>query len=135
MSLNQSNFILRDFVIAAGGEEYRFTPNHLTYLRYTEDISSAAIRIEAQITDSETGIISELQGMEPIIVGWEDQKENFITFNGIIYDIQDRTNKEGKSKATILCCTADLMNNAATKLSKRFGPGGCLLYTSDAADE
>ena len=124
MSLNQSNFILRDFIIAAGGEEYRFTPNHLTYLRYTEDISSAAIRIEAQITDSETGIISELQGMEPIIVGWEDQKENFITFNGIIYDIQDRTNKEGKSKATILCCTADLMNNAATKLSKRFGPGG-----------
>ena len=93
MSLNQSNFILRDFIIAAGGEEYRFTPNHLTYLRYTEDISSAAIRIEAQITDSETGIISELQGMEPIIVGWEDQKENFITFNGIISKKYDNISK------------------------------------------
>ena len=124
MAQSTTNFALKDLIIAVDGEEYRFTPNHLTYLRYTEDIKSAAIRVEAQITDSETGIISSLQGMEPVIVSFDDDKENNIEFNGVIYDVQDRSNKDGKSKATIMACTADLMNNAATKLSRRFGPGG-----------
>ena len=96
-------------------------------MKYTEDIRSASIRLEAQITDSDAGIVSTLQGMEPVFVGWEDTEEpttNFYQINGVIYDIQDRSSKDGKSKATLLICTYDLINNAATKLSRRFGKGG-----------
>jgi hypothetical protein len=103
------------------------TMNHILYLKYTEDIRSASIRLEAQITDSGTGIISSLQGMEPVFIGWEDTEEpttNFYQINGVIYDIQDRSTKDGKSKATLLICTYDLINNGATKLSRRFGKGG-----------
>ena len=96
-------------------------------MKYTEDIRSASIRLEAQVTDSSGGIISTLQGMEPVFIGWEDTEEpttNFYQIQGLIYDIQDRTTKDGKSKATLLICTYDLVNNAATKLSRRFGKGG-----------
>jgi len=125
----KSNFVLRHFVISSNrsGEPVPLTANHVLYLRYVEDIRSACIRIEAQVTDSETGIISSLQGMEPVFIGWEDTEEpstNFYQINGVVYDIQDRTNKDGKSKATLLICTYDLVNNAATKLSRRFGKGG-----------
>ena len=70
----KSNFVLRHFVISSSrsGEPVPLTPNHVLYLRYVEDIRSASIRIEAQVTDSETGIISSLQGMEPVFIGWED---------------------------------------------------------------
>ena len=96
-------------------------------MKYTEDIRSASIRLEAQVTDSDVGIISTLQGMEPVFIGWEDTEEpdpNFYQIHGVIYDIQDRTTKDGKSKANLLICTYDLINNAATKLSRRFGKGG-----------
>ncbi|BCU98385.1 MAG: hypothetical protein CM15mV22_0170 [Eurybiavirus sp.] len=91
-----------------------------------EDIRSASIRIEAQVTDSETGIISSLQGMEPVLLDGKIQKNhtNSYQINGVVYDIQDRTSKDGKSKSTLLICTYDLVNNAATKLSRRFGKGG-----------
>ena len=125
----KSNFSLRHFVISspALAEPVSLTMNHLLYMKYTEDIRSASIRIEAQITDSSGGVISTLQGMEPVFVGWEDTEEpttNFYQINGVIYDIQDRSTKDGKSKATLLICTYDLINNAATKLSRRFGKGG-----------
>ena len=125
----KSNFVLRHFVISSNrsGEPVPLTMNHVLYLRYVEDIRSASIRLEAQVTDSETGIISSLQGMEPVFIGWEDTEEpstNFYQINGVVYDIQDRTSKDGKAKATLLICTYDLVNNAATKLSRRFGKGG-----------
>ena len=62
MSVNtQSNFQLIDFRIAD------FPPigvNQLLYMKYTEDIMSATMKMEVQITDSETGMLSELTGME-----------------------------------------------------------------------
>ena len=129
MQETKSNFSLRHFVISSPAldEPVPLTMNHVLYLKYTEDIRSASVRLEAQITDSDVGIVSTLQGMEPVFVGWEDTEEpttNFYQINGVIYDIQDRTTKDGKSKATLLICTYDLVNNAATKLSRRFGKGG-----------
>ncbi len=128
MEQSKSNFILRHFVIQTpGGEQVSLTPNHVLYLKYVEDIRSASVRIEAQITDSGNGLVSSLSGMEPVFVGWEDTEEpsrNFYQINGLIYDIQDRTTKGGKSKATLLICTIDFVNNAATKVSRRFGKGG-----------
>jgi len=129
MQQTKSNFSLRHFVISSPVLEdpINFTMNHILYMKYTEDIRSASIRLEAQVTDSSGGIISTLQGMEPVFIGWEDTEEpttNFYQIQGLIYDIQDRTTKDGKSKATLLICTYDLVNNAATKLSRRFGKGG-----------
>ena len=129
MQETKSNFSLRHFVISSPAldEPVPLTMNHVLYLKYTEDIRSASVRLEAQITDSDVGIVSTLQGMEPVFIGWEDTEEpttNFYQINGVIYDIQDRTTKDGKSKATLLICTYDLVNNAATKLSRRFGKGG-----------
>ena len=125
----KSNFSLRHFVISSPSldEPVSLTMNHVLYMKYTEDIRSASIRLEAQITDSDAGVVSTLQGMEPVFVGWEDTEEpttNYYQINGVIYDIQDRSSKDGKSKATLLICTYDLINNAATKLSRRFGKGG-----------
>ena len=129
MQETKSNFSLRHFVISSPAldEPVPLTMNHVLYLKYTEDIRSASVRLEAQITDSDVGIVSTLQGMEPVFVGWEDTEEpttNYYQIHGVIYDIQDRTTKDGKSKATLLICTYDLVNNAATKLSRRFGKGG-----------
>ena len=60
-------------------------------------------------------------------IHWIEDNEEPTTFaqiNGVIYDIQDRTTKDGKSKGTLVCCSPyDLVNNA-TKLSRRFGKGG-----------
>ena len=129
MQQTKSNFSLRHFVISSPAleEPVNLTINHVLYMKYTEDIRSASIRLEAQVTDSDVGIISTLQGMEPVFIGWEDTEEpdpNFYQIHGVIYDIQDRTTKDGKSKANLLICTYDLINNAATKLSRRFGKGG-----------
>ena len=129
MQQTKSNFSLRHFVISSPAleEPVNLTMNHVLYMKYTEDIRSASIRLEAQVTDSDVGIISTLQGMEPVFIGWEDTEEpttNFYQIHGVIYDIQDRTTKDGKSKANLLICTYDLINNAATKLSRRFGKGG-----------
>ena len=121
MNITESNFNLVDFRI---GEYPLLNINHLLYINYVEDIRSASIRMEVQITDSQTGLVSSLQGMEPVFIGWEDHKGNAIANYMVIYDIQDRVTKGGSSKATLLLCTPDMINNAATKLSKRFGKGG-----------
>ena len=121
MKLTESNFNVVDFRLGVYPLLYF---NHLLYINYVEDIRSASIRMEVQITDSQTGLVSSLQGMEPVFIGWEDHKGNAIANYMIIYDIQDRVTKAGSSKATLLLCTPDMINNAATKLSKRFGKGG-----------
>ena len=73
MEQSKSNFVLRHFIVQVpGGEQVSLTPNHVLYLKYVEDIRSASIRIEAQITDSGNGMVSSLSGMEPVFVGWED---------------------------------------------------------------
>jgi len=41
----------------------------------------------------------------------------------VIYDIQDRRNIGGKSSAVLMMCRVDFLNNAANKISRRFGKG------------
>lgn len=124
-----NNFQLIDFVIgvgggeAEGGKDIRINLNQILYLRYTEDIRQASVRCEVMITDSQSGVCSLLEGMEPVFIGFQDEKEAWIAHHYVIYDIQDRQSKDGKSKATLMLCTPDFINNAAMKISRRFGSG------------
>ncbi len=122
--MNISNFKLVNIAIGIEGTDYAFNINQLLSLKYTESIKSASIRIEVQLTDTRDGILSALQGMEPIYFEFGDHKENTFSTNLVVYDIQDRVVVDGKSKASLLCCSPDLVNNASAKISRRFGSGG-----------
>ena len=118
---NQSNFKLVNFFIAD------FPPigvNQVLYVKYTEDMRQATTTMEVQITDSSTGFLSSLQGMEPVFIRIADS-ENKTEIGGsfVVYDIQDRRNIGGKSSAVLMLCTPDFINNAANKISRRFGKG------------
>ena len=122
MSVNtQSNFQLVNFFIAD------YPPvgvNQVLYVKYTEDIRQATMTMEVQVTDSETGFLSELQGMEPVFIRIADSKnETELGGQFVVYDIQDRRNVGGKSSAVLMLCTPDFLNNAANKVSRRFGKG------------
>ena len=122
MSVNtQSNFQLVDFFIA---DYPPIGVNQVLYVRYTEDIMSATTLMEIQVTDSETGFLSELQGMENVFIRISDA-DNATEIGGdfVIYDIQDRRNVGGKSSAVLMLCRTDFLNNAGNKISRRFGKG------------
>ena len=123
MSVNiQSNFQLISFLIA---DYPPIGVNQVLFVRYTEDMQSATMLMEAQITDSETGLISSLTGMENVFIRIADSEGNTeIGGDFVIYDIQDRKNISGKSSAVIRLCRTDFLNNAANKISRRFGKGG-----------
>ena len=122
MSVNtQSNFQLVNFFIA---DYPPIGVNQVLYVKYTEDIRQATMTMEVQVTDSETGFLSELQGMEPVFIRIADSKnETELGGQFVVYDIQDRRNVGGKSSAVLMLCTPDFLNNAANKVSKRFGKG------------
>ena len=122
MSVNtQSNFQLINFQIA---DYPPITVNQVLYVKYTEDIQVATMRMEVQITDSETGMLSELTGMENVFIRIGDSEgKTEIGGDFVIYDIQDRRNVGGKSSAVLMLCTPDFLNNAANKVSRRFGKG------------
>ena len=66
MSVNtQSNFQLIEFFIA---DYPPITVNQVLYVQYTEDMQAATMRMEVQITDSETGFLSQLVGMERVFI-------------------------------------------------------------------
>ena len=122
MSVNtKGNFNILAFIIAD------FPPigiNQVLYVSYIEDIRSATILMDIQVTDSATGFLSDLQGMENVLFVAEDSKqETEIGGEFVIYDIVDRKNTGGKSSAVIRLCKTDFLNNAANKVSKRFGKG------------
>ena len=122
MSVNsQSNFQLVNFFI---GDYPPIGVNQVLYVKYTEDMRQATTTMEVQITDSSTGFLSELQGMEPVFIRIADS-ENKTEVGGsfVVYDIQDRRNIGGKSSAVLMLCTPDFINNAANKISRRFGKG------------
>ena len=122
MSVNtQSNFQLVNFFIA---DYPPIGVNQVLYVRYTEDIMSATMLMEIQVTDSETGFLSSLEGMENVFIRIADS-ENATELGGdfVIYDIQDRRNIGGKSSAVLMLCKVDFLNNAANKISRRFGKG------------
>ena len=122
MTVNtQSNFQLVDFFIA---DYPPIGVNQVLYVRYTEDIMSATTLMEIQVTDSETGFLSELQGMENVFIRIADA-DNATEIGGdfVVYDIQDRRNVGGKSSAVLMLCRTDFLNNAGNKVSRRFGKG------------
>lgn len=123
MNKDTGNFTLDALNIGVNGTDYSFTANHLLALVYEEDIKSNTIHVEITITDSETGAISSMQGMEPVLLGYTDHEENQHACNLVVYDIQDRFVSEGKAKATLMCCSPEFIQNAAIKLSRRFGAG------------
>ena len=112
---NQSNFQLVNFFI---GDYPPIGVNQVLYVKYTEDMRQATTTMEVQITDSSTGFLSELQGMEPVFIRIADS-ENKTEVGGsfVVYDIQDRRNIGGKSSAVLMLCTPDFLNNAANKVS------------------
>ena len=121
--MKKSNFKLNQFKIEVAGKPKQFTINQVLSIKYIEDIKSACIRMEAQITDSATHVLGAVEGMEPVVIEMEDDAGNMIAKNMVVYDVQDRLIKEGKSKITLLLCTPDLINNTSIKVSKRFGTG------------
>ena len=122
MSVNtQSNFQLLAFLIA---DYPPITSNQVLYVKYTEDMQAATMRMEVQITDTSTGMLSELVGMERVFISIGDSEaKTEIGGDFVIYDIQDRKNVGGKSSAVLMLCTVDFLNNAANKVSRRFGKG------------
>tara|TARA_Y100001978_G_scaffold197652_1_gene208830 strand:+ start:604 stop:1728 length:1125 start_codon:yes stop_codon:yes gene_type:complete len=81
--------------------------------------------MEVQVTDSETGFLSEVSGMENVFIQIGDSEgETEIGGDFVIYDVQDRKNIGGKSSAVLMLCKVDFLNNAANKISRRFGKGG-----------
>tara|TARA_S200000501_G_scaffold374011_1_gene422570 strand:+ start:1211 stop:2461 length:1251 start_codon:yes stop_codon:yes gene_type:complete len=122
MSVNfKSNFNLVTFLIAD------FPPigiNQVLYCQYVEDIQSATTLMDIQVTDSETGFLSELGGMENVLIVIDDSEgKTQLGGDFVIYDIQDRKNVGGKSSAVLRMCRTDFLNNAANKVSRRFGKG------------
>ena len=124
MTKGTNNFKLETCAIQVSQQESaNFNNNQLLSLKYTEDIKRASIHVELRLTDSETGILSTLQGMERVTLSYSDHKGTTLVHELVIYDIQDRTSSGSKSKATLMCCSPEFIDNAAIKLSKRYGPG------------
>tara|TARA_S200000501_G_scaffold82396_1_gene74527 strand:+ start:3520 stop:4827 length:1308 start_codon:yes stop_codon:yes gene_type:complete len=119
-----SNFKLTSLIVGIDGEDTMVGINQLLQLTYIEDIKSASTQIFITITDTAGGNLSKINGMEPVLISFEDGDENVFTNNYMVYDVQGRMIKDGKSKGTLCCCSPDLINNAATKVSRRFGTGG-----------
>ena len=123
MSVNQkSNFNIVGFFIA---DYPPVNTNQVLYVNYVEDIRSATTLMDVQITDTESGFLSQLTGMENVFLVIDDSEgKTQLGGDFVIYDIQDRKNISGKSSAVIRLCRTDFLNNAANKISRRFGKGG-----------
>ena len=88
----RSNFGLKGLVVGIAGEDVNFQINHLLRLTYIEDIKSASIRMEITLTDTKEGVLSKLEGLEPVRVQFEDGEageDHEIDVNLVVYDIQD----------------------------------------------
>ena len=94
--MKQANFALQNFSIEVAGEAHPFTLNQVLMLRYVEDIQSATVRMEAQITDSQSGVLSKIEGMEPVVIAIQDEDENVLEMGMVIYDVQDRVMVAGR---------------------------------------
>ena len=104
--------------------------NHLLELHYIEDITKANTVTAITINDTESAIVSDLYGLEPVEITWTDnalkpEGGNTFTQQLVIYDIKDRQIISGKKlKATLYCISKDAINNSSQKISRRFGKGG-----------
>ena len=120
----ESNFKLKALIVGIDGEDKGFSINNLLTLAYIEDIKSASVQMHISLTDTADGALSEMSGMEPVYIEFEDNEGNNFNQNLMVYDIQGRVLQGSKSKGTLVCCSPDLINNASTKVSRRFGTGG-----------
>ena len=120
----ESNFKLKALIVGIDGEDKGFSINNLLTLAYIEDIKSASVQMHISLTDTADGALSEMSGMEPVYIEFEDSEGNNFNQNLMVYDIQARVIQGSKSKGTLVCCSPDLINNASTKVSRRFGTGG-----------
>ena len=120
----ESNFKLKALIVGIDGEDKGFSINNLLTLAYIEDIKSASVQMHISLTDTADGALSEMSGMEPVFIEFEDSEGNNFSQNLMVYDIQARVIQGSKSKGTLVCCSPDLINNASTKVSRRFGTGG-----------
>ncbi len=120
----QNNFLIERFIITVNDEAYAFGLNQVLYVRYLEDLESASILMEVQLTDTASGILSKLTGLESVFIEIFDGARAKIGGFFTIYNIQDRVNDGVTSKATLMLCTPDFINNAAMKISRKFGDGG-----------
>ena len=132
---SKSNFTLLDLKIGistfddqaeqSGMFVVPFNANQLLELHYIEDITKSNVLLMLKMNDTATGILANLQGMEPMDISWQDQDENVMSFSMVIYDVKDRMIVDGKkSQATLYCISVDAVKNSATKISRRFGKGG-----------
>ena len=87
--MKKSNFKLNQFKIEVAGKPKQFTINQVLSIKYIEDIKSACIRMEAQITDSATHVLGAVEGMEPVVIEMEDDAGNMIAKNMVVYDVQE----------------------------------------------
>ena len=92
-----SNFKLTSLIVGIDGEDTMIGINNLLQLQYIEDIKSASTQIFITITDTAEGSLSKISGMEPVYISYDDDKKNTYTNTFIVYDIQGRMIKDGKS--------------------------------------
>ncbi len=123
MSTDAGKFILNTCAIEVDGEKYTFDLNHILDLHYIEDITKSNIVVAVTLTDSQSSIISDLYGMEPILFSWSTG-EVTVELPMVVYDIQDRHVYGKATKGTLYCISSDAVNNAGMKISRRFGSGG-----------
>ena len=64
----QNNFLIERFIITVNDEAFAFGLNQVLYVRYLEDIESASILMEVQLTDTASGILSKLTGLESVFI-------------------------------------------------------------------
>tara|TARA_B000000557_G_scaffold258702_1_gene253520 strand:- start:150 stop:1424 length:1275 start_codon:yes stop_codon:yes gene_type:complete len=131
-----SNFQLIDLKIGVSARDPQtgntglvvqpFGANNLLELHYFEDITKANVIVALKLTDSSSGVLGRLKGMEPVEIVWCDTDEkNYIGYQMVVYDIQDRMILDGKqTQATIFCVAVDAIRNSSLKISRRFGKGG-----------
>tara|TARA_B100001093_G_scaffold486504_1_gene521885 strand:- start:65 stop:1315 length:1251 start_codon:yes stop_codon:yes gene_type:complete len=133
--MKQANFQLLDLKIGISTFDQEtdqqgmvvqpFSSNNLLELHYIEDITRSNVLIMVKLNDSASGLLSSIQGMEPIDISWTDTEDNVVTYSMIVYDVKDRIIVDGKqSQATLYCVSVDAVKNSARKISRRFGKGG-----------
>lgn len=118
------NFSLQEFEITVSGQPFNLTLNHLLELHYIEDITKTNNVMIVKINDTESGLVSEIFGLEPIRIRFTDHEDNPIVADMVVYEVRDRMIVSGKKmQATLYCVSRDAVNNAAAKISQRFGKG------------
>ena len=118
---NQNNFKLDLLNVIVQNQAVSFTINHLRDLKYTEDIGKASVDVEITLTDSQTGVLSNMFGMENAVLQFSDTKGNTIAVSLVVYEIKNRDVVDGKqTTATLRCCNPDITASAGILISTQF---------------